>query len=198
MNVFEGTNPIFFVALVIYVSIRKHFMTRQPFAETEVDAVDSKDRALIVLMAITVILLPVLYLLTSLFRFADYDLPILLRCCGMGMIGLSLCLFWRSHADLGVNWSPSLEIRKNHSLVTTGVYVRVRHPMYASIWLWCWGQGLMLPNVLIGWAPTFCFALMYFTRVGREEQLMKERFGAAYEKYMSQTGRLFPKFRLPN
>ena len=194
VNVLEGSNPIFLVALVIFVWIRHHFMTAQRFAETEVDGVSARDRALIALMGITVILLPVLYLLSPLFRFADYPLPMLLRCLGALIISLSLWLFWRSHADLGANWSPSLEIRKNHCLVNTGVYSRVRHPMYSSIWLWCLGQGIMLPNLVVGWAPTLCFTVMYFTRVRREEQLMRDRFGAAYEEYQTQTGRLIPKF----
>ncbi len=194
MNVLEGTNPIFLVALVIYVGIRKHFMTRQAFADVTVNAVDSRDRALIAGMGITVILLPVLFLLSPLFGFADYDLPFLGRCVGAGIIAISLWLFWRSHADLGVNWSSSLEIRKEHALVTHGVYARMRHPMYTSIWLWCLGQGLMLPNVLVGWAPTLCFAVMYFTRVGREEGMMRDEFGDAYQAYERRTGRLFPKF----
>jgi protein-S-isoprenylcysteine O-methyltransferase Ste14 len=43
-----------------------------------------------------------------------------------------LWLFWRSHHDLGGNWSPSLEIAEQQTLVTRGVYARVRHPMYAA------------------------------------------------------------------
>jgi protein-S-isoprenylcysteine O-methyltransferase Ste14 len=40
---------------------------------------------------------------------------------------LAVWLFWRSHADLGRNWSPSLELREGHELVTEGVYRYVRH-----------------------------------------------------------------------
>jgi len=60
----------------------------------------------------------------------------------------ALWLFCRSHLDLGQNWSQSLEIRKGHQLVTDGVYRFIRHPMYASIWIWCLAQGLLLEN---GW-----------------------------------------------
>lgn len=37
-------------------------------------------------------------------------------------------LLWRSHADLGRNWSPMLEIRQEQSLATQGVYRLIRHP----------------------------------------------------------------------
>ncbi len=193
MNNLHGTNLVFLIALVIYVAIRKHFMTGLQYAETEVDAIDQKDRLLIGAVALTVIVLPVLYLLTPLFSFADYEVSRNLRLVGAVVIAFSLVLFWRSHVDLGINWSPSLEIRRDHALINEGVYARMRHPMYASIWLWCLGQGLMLPNWLIAWAPLFFFSLMYISRVRREEELMRERFGAAYDRYIEATGRIFPK-----
>ncbi len=44
-------------------------------------------------------------------------------------------LFWRPHIGLGRNWSPSLQLREEHTLVTKGVYHSIRHPMFASMWL---------------------------------------------------------------
>jgi protein-S-isoprenylcysteine O-methyltransferase Ste14 len=105
----------------------------------------------------------------------------------------SLWLFWRSHADLGQNWSVSLELRQGHQLVTQGVYRRIRHPMYASIWLWALAQGMLLENWLAGWSVVPAFAVMYLLRTPREEQMMCELFGDAYQDYMRQTGRLFPR-----
>jgi len=43
-------------------------------------------------------------------------------------------------------------MRKEHRLVTAGVYRHIRHPMYAAIFLWCLAQGLLLPNWLAGWS----------------------------------------------
>jgi len=107
----------------------------------------------------------------------------------------ALWLFYRSHADLGLNWSVSLELRKGHELVKRGVYRSIRHPMYASIWLWCLAQGLLLENWLAGWYALMAFALMYFVRTPREERMMREAFGQEYADYMGQTGRLFPRIR---
>jgi protein-S-isoprenylcysteine O-methyltransferase Ste14 len=53
----------------------------------------------------------------------------------------ALLLSYRSHADLGQNWSVTLELRAGHQLIRHGVYRSIRHPMYASIRLWCLAQG---------------------------------------------------------
>jgi len=107
----------------------------------------------------------------------------------------ALWLFWRSHADLGRNWSYTLEVRKGHELITRGVYRTIRHPMYASIWLWCLAQGLLLSNWLAGWYALAAFAAMYFIRVPREEAMMREIFGQEYLDYMQRTGRILPRLR---
>ena len=87
----------------------------------------------------------------------------------------------------------TLELRKGHQLITHGIYHSIRHPMYASIRLWCLAQGLLLENWLAGWYAFVAFALMYFIRTPREEQMMGESFGQEYRDYMRQTGRLFPR-----
>ena len=53
-------------------------------------------------------------------------------------------------------------------------------------------QGLLLENWLAGWYPLVAFGLMYFLRTPREEQLMRETFGTAYDDYIGRTGRVIP------
>ena len=76
MNLLVGTNALFLVVLVIYVVIRRHFMTRLEFAETEVNAIDPIDRILVFFVALTVILFPVAFLVNPLCSFADYAVPL--------------------------------------------------------------------------------------------------------------------------
>ncbi|HUP57181.1 MAG TPA: isoprenylcysteine carboxylmethyltransferase family protein [Bdellovibrionota bacterium] len=51
------------------------------------------------------------------------------------MLLAGLVVFWLAHRDLVENWSVTLELKEGHSLVTTGIYRRIRHPMYTAIWL---------------------------------------------------------------
>jgi protein-S-isoprenylcysteine O-methyltransferase Ste14 len=65
--------------------------------------------------------------------------------------------------------------------------------MYASIFLWCVAQGLLLPNWLAGWSALVTFAVMYVVRTPREERMMCEFLGQPYRDYMARTGRLIPR-----
>jgi protein-S-isoprenylcysteine O-methyltransferase Ste14 len=135
---------------------------------------------------------PILYVTTHLLSFADYPLHIAMFVAGILANAGGLWLFWRSHADLGRNFSAKLVIREQHDLVTTGVYRFIRHPMYASFLLWSLGQLLLLPNWVTGLAGLFGFCVLYFPRIRREEQLMLGRFGDIYREYMAHTKRLVP------
>jgi protein-S-isoprenylcysteine O-methyltransferase Ste14 len=37
---------------------------------------------------------------------------------------------------------------------------------------------------------------MYLSRVSAEEEMMTERFGEVYSKYMNKTGGLFPRLKV--
>lgn len=194
MNVLQLPNAIFLAGLVVQIFLRHHFVRRYQGTQKTVRRIDGPEKVLLAAMFLAVLLVPQLYCFTPLFSFADYDLPNFVRWTGAAVMVISLWLFWRSHVDLGRNWSVSLELCENHELVSQGVYRRIRHPMYASIWLWGVAQGMMLANWFAGWAVIPAFAAMYFIRTPREEQLMCEEFGDAYRDYARRTGRLFPRW----
>ena len=195
MNILQPWNTVFFVGFVAYLGIRHVFARRTKSQEKTVSRIDGLERILLVTVITASLLLPVLYLFTPLLAFADYRLPLLVPWIGILVMVTSLWFFWRSHADLGHNWSVSLELREDHELVTHGIYRTIRHPMYASIWLWNIAQAMLLQNWFAGWAALLAFAAMYFLRTPREEQLMCEAFGEKYREYMRQTGRLLPRMR---
>jgi protein-S-isoprenylcysteine O-methyltransferase Ste14 len=193
MNILQPWNAVFFVGLVVYFWIRYVYIERTKAEKKTASKFDRLEKWLLAAMFPPVLLLPLLYLFTPLLGFADYRLPLVVPWIGAATMIASLWLFWRSHADLGQNWSVSLELRDGHQLVTRGVYRSVRHPMYASIWLWGVAQGMLLQNWLAGWLVVPVFAAMYFLRTPREEQMMLEAFGDEYRSYMRRTGRLVPR-----
>jgi len=188
-------NLVYLVGFIIYVTIRGIYKQRTKGIVTAVNRVDGLERFLMILVIPGALLLPVVYLLTPWLSFADYHLPAAAPWLGVVLMIASLWLFWRSHHDLGQFWSVSLELREGHRLIREGVYRLIRHPMYSSIWIWCLAQGLMLENWLAGWYALVTFAVMYFIRTPREEQMLCEAFGDEYRDYMRQTGRLFPRWK---
>ncbi len=135
----------------------------------------------------------VIYVLTHRLDFADYRLPTWAGWVGAGVFAIALWLLWRSHADLGNNWSPTLAIIEGHALVTHGVYHRVRHPMYTAHLLWGVAQALLLQNWIAGVPALAIFIPLYMLRVPGEEKLMLDHFGEKYRLYMNRTGRLVPR-----
>jgi protein-S-isoprenylcysteine O-methyltransferase Ste14 len=83
-------------------------------------------------------------------------------------------------------------------LVTTGIYSKVRHPLYASLILWAAGQPALLQNWIAGFAGAVAVALVWLVRVPAEEAMMRESFGEEYVRYSAQTGKLIPRRRSPD
>ena len=149
----------------------------------------------IVLLAISLSglgILPMIYVATGFPAFADYPFRPLQAWLGLAAAIASLAMFFATHQALGRNWSVSLDVRKNHKLITEGVYRRLRHPMYTAFWLWAVAQALLLPNWVAGLSGLFGFGVLYFLRVGQEERLMLDTFGDDYRDYMARTKRVIP------
>jgi protein-S-isoprenylcysteine O-methyltransferase Ste14 len=191
------SNALLFLGLLAEIAIRSPHERRRRQSRVDVDRADGLEQALVGLLFVGIVLIPALHALTPWLDRANYRLSPRgeRRAAGLGtaLLALALLLFWRSHADLGRNWSPSLQLREEHELVTRGVYRRVRHPMYASQWLWSAAQALLLRNWIAGPAGAALFLPLYLLRVPREERMMLERFGETYRAYMKRTGRVVPR-----
>jgi len=137
-------------------------------------------------------IMPAVYLAFHFPRLADYPVVPALSYLGIAADLACLWLFHRTHRDLGHNWSVSLDLRERHTLVTTGVYGLVRHPMYAGFWLMALAQVLLLPNWVAGPAGLVGFGILFFGRIGREEAMMMTAFGDEYRDYMRRTARVVP------
>jgi protein-S-isoprenylcysteine O-methyltransferase Ste14 len=189
--------PLYFLGMLAEMVIRVPYERQRRHTTMVVDRVDWSERSLLGLMFVGMFFIPAVYVLTSRFDRADYRLPQEARGitggAGVAILTVAVWLFWRSHADLGRNWSPSLQLREGHELVTEGVYRAVRHPMYASMWLWGVAQALLLQNWIAGWASLVLFLPLYLLRVPREERMMLDEFGEGYRAYMNRTGRVIPR-----
>ncbi|GJJ03039.1 farnesyl cysteine carboxyl-methyltransferase [Duganella rhizosphaerae] len=139
--------------------------------------------------------LPLLYLLTPWFNFANYRVSVGAGCLGSALAVLGLSLFWKTHRDLGRQFSPTLELKASHELISNGIYRHIRHPMYTAVFTVAAAQLFLIGNFVVAPAFLLTFALLYFTRINQEEQMMLDHFGTAYADYQRRTNRLFPWFR---
>ena len=135
---------------------------------------------------------PLIWVALPWLSFADYRLHSVPFIVGVICYAVGLWLFHRSHADLGTNWSVTLQIREQHRLITEGVYQRIRHPMYSALFLYSLGQLLVLPNWFAGPSYFVTFGILFALRLRAEEEMMLEEFGDGYAVYMTRTKRLIP------
>lgn len=138
--------------------------------------------------------LPVWLLAPRWLGWAALDFPAPLRWVGapIGVCGLAL-LLW-VHRTLGRNFSGTLALRADHTLVVDGPYRRVRHPMYGAFLLLMLALVLLTANGVIGVLGFGAMAALLVLRTPREEAQLAERFGADYEAYRARTGALFPRW----
>ena len=189
-------NPWFAKAVILAASIVM-VVIRAPHGQRSRGVKVVKDRkgtqeTVLLTLAWLGFFVPLIWIASSVFSFAEYGLHPGPLIAGVLCFVAGLWLFYRSHADLGTNWSITLEVREQHRLVTQGVYRRVRHPMYAALLLYSVGQALVLPNWVAGPSYLIAFAILFAFRVRSEEGMMLERFGDEYAAYMTHTKRVVP------
>src|SRR5436853_5616700 len=137
-------------------------------------------------------IIPVVWVVSPAFSFAEYPLRLGPLIAGTMCLVVGLWLLHRSHADLGTNWSITLQVREHHQLVTHGVYQCIRHPMYSALFLYSVGQVLVVPNWIAGPSYLITFGILFVFRIRDEERMMREEFGDDYATYMAKTKRLVP------
>ena len=190
-------NPWFGKAVILASSIVM-VLIRAPHGQRSrgVKVVTSRRGALenvLLTLAWVAFFVPLVWVAAPVFAFADYPLRPVPLSAGIVCLAVGLWLFAKSHADLGTNWSLTLEVREKHQLVTHGIYRALRHPMYSALLLYSLGQALVVPNWIVGPSYAVAMSLLIALRLGPEERMMLEEFGKDYEAYMVRTKRLVPR-----
>jgi protein-S-isoprenylcysteine O-methyltransferase Ste14 len=92
---------------------------------------------------------------------------------------------------LGRRFSGLVAIQKDHKLVPTGIYSRIRNPSYLGLLVSSLGWGLAFRS---GVGALLAAALVppLIARINAEEKLLSSEFGAEYDAYRARTSRFFP------
>src|SRR6266498_5022592 len=114
----------------------------------------------------------------------------------LGVVIGILCVFgiYWLFSSIGSGITPTSATRKQHTLVTSGPYRWVRHPLYtvgASMFI---AFGMLADNWFIGLLGILTFMLMAI-RTPKEEANLIEKFGDEYRAYMKRTGRFLPRLK---
>jgi len=91
-------------------------------------------------------------------------------------------------------WKVLHAAQRDHSLATTGLYSKVRHPQYIGFVAIMFGFLLMWPTLLT--LAMFPILLYMYYRLGKsEEKAMINEFGQAYIDYKKRVPAYIPKLK---
>jgi protein-S-isoprenylcysteine O-methyltransferase Ste14 len=183
---------VWLAGMIGWYVIRYPYQRKARRADVSKSFVDWREQAVLVVLSLGLFVVPLLIIATGHPKALDRQFVPMLASLGVIVDCAALWLFYRSHADLGRNWSATLKVRTTHTLVKAGVYRYVRHPMYSSFLLLALAQALLLSNWLADAAGLLAVGLLFTGRILREEQMMLDLFGEEYRSYMSTTTRIVP------
>ena len=108
------------------------------------------------------------------------------------LAGIALAFWARYH--LGKYWSGQITLKEDHTLVCTGPYKYLRHPIYSGILLAIVGTALTvgLYRALLG---VVLAALAFWWKARQEDAWLSAAFGEQFEQQRRRTGRLLPRLR---
>jgi protein-S-isoprenylcysteine O-methyltransferase Ste14 len=115
------------------------------------------------------------------------------RSCGLALMlfGAAFNVWGRFH--LKTNWADHVRIYDDQTLITSGPYRIVRHPLYASlIWMF-YGAAIAYLNPLAALENTLIFIPAMIYRSNLEECALQATFGDKFSSYRKTTGRFFPR-----
>jgi protein-S-isoprenylcysteine O-methyltransferase Ste14 len=152
--------------------------------------------SLALLIVYEVITLFIFLLFPQLLEWAKLSVPLWLRWCGTALAIASLAMFIWVHLNLGGNFSIALRIKERHTLIESGPYRWIRHPMYTAFYALHIAAFLLTDNWFIGLTWILGLTAIILLRIDREEKMMLDRFGDDYAAYMKRTGRFLPAFKI--
>jgi protein-S-isoprenylcysteine O-methyltransferase Ste14 len=112
-------------------------------------------------------------------------------CAGAALTiaGVAVAIWARFY--LGRNWSGKPTIKKGHTLIRSGPYALVRHPIYTGIALAMLGTGIAIGEIR-GLIATLLALIAFKIKSRLEESFMTEQFGEQYTGYKQQVRALIP------
>ena len=197
MSEVELLHLFFSVCFLFFLLERGYFQIKA--ARTSGELTKYKEKKSILFLLGLILLVAQLWVLgsfvyifnPSFLKWSSIPIPLLIRWIGLILTVLGICVEILTQFYLGRNFSTLLYIRKEQSLITTGPYRYVRHPMYTALITVGVGLSLLSANWYFG-LPFIVTILVIIFRINKEEEVMIKKFGEDYIQYMKTTKRFIP------
>ncbi len=93
---------------------------------------------------------------------------------GVALEAAAVVIFIVSKVTLGTSFTVLPRPRDGSTLRSTGIYARVRHPVYGAVLAGCVGLSLLRSPLVF--VPTAVLAIVFFLKSLREEAWLAERY----------------------
>jgi len=93
---------------------------------------------------------------------------------------------------LGRHFTPTIQLQKDHDLITYGPYNIIRHPSYLGAMIALAGSAIFLNSLIGTVAAIAAMMFAYSVRIKAEEKVLAGLFGSKYHEYQKRTKRLIP------
>ena len=112
---------------------------------------------------------------------------------GVGLVLILWSIVWHIWAKVNIRamWSDAIEIKQDHRLISTGAYALSRHPMYATLLLWCWSASFMMFNWITLTISTLVILPLMIARARAEERELSKVL-PGYVSYQENVRMLVP------
>ena len=94
---------------------------------------------------------------------------------------------------LGKQWTYRARVIEGHELITTGPYAVVRNPIYLGMFGMLLATGLVFSRWWNSLAAVVLFLIGNQMRIGAEEKLLRETFGAQFDEYARRVPAFVPR-----
>jgi len=117
---------------------------------------------------------------------------ILLSAVGLVIVVTGIIFRVWAIRTLGKHFTPTVQLKEDHQLITSGPYSLVRHPSYLGAMWAIVGTSVFL-NSIYGIIISFLgMFYAYYIRIAVEEKALAELFGDEYRKYQKRVKKLIP------
>lgn len=182
---------VFICEIIITLSIIAYFLSMAiSFAKyNNKNSTKKSKRSVTVhsMILLNIIYFSIIYLKLGVF---DFNNPIFII-IGTILVVAGTVLNISARLGLKENWANEIKIYKEHTLITSGIYKFVRHPLYSSVILMMFGGSLAYRNWL-SIVPVVLILIPFYYQSKQEEIFLREEF-TEYKDYQKNTGMFFPK-----